>query len=145
MLSLLSVAVNCAIIFFTSNALSYIVDTTYTDLSKFMVIVMIEHIIIGFKLFISIVIKDKPQWVTQSEQELIEYEEQVRDQIEAKKDEYLAGGGVLLEEQMAEAKRRLQQQMGAALEKAHKESKAEEDKEQQDKGSGNTSAIIRMM
>ena len=107
MLSLLSVAVNCAIIFFTSNALTYIVDTTYTDLSKFMVIVMIEHIIIGFKLFISIVIKDKPQWVTQSEQELIEYEEQVRDQIEAKKDEYLAGGGVLLEEQMAEAKLRL--------------------------------------
>jgi hypothetical protein len=128
MLSLLSVAVNCAIIFFTSNALTYIVDTTYTDLSKFMVIVMIEHIIIGFKLFISIVIKDKPQWVTQSEQELIEYEEQVRDQIEAKKDEYLASGGVLLEEQMAEAKRRLQQQMGAALEKAHKESKGEEGK-----------------
>lgn len=128
MLSLLSVAVNCAIIFFTSNALTYIVDTTYTDLSKFMVIVMIEHIIIGFKLFISIVIKDKPQWVTQSEQELIEYEEQVRDQIEAKKDEYLASGGVLLEEQMAEAKRRLQQQMVAALEKAHKESKGEEGK-----------------
>jgi hypothetical protein len=130
MLSLLSVAVNCAIIFFTSNALSYIVDTSYTDLSKFMVIVMIEHIIIGFKLFISIVIKDKPQWVTQSEQELIEYEEHVRDQIEAKKDEYLASGGVLLEDQMAEAKRRLQQQMGAVLEKAHKEGKAEEGKEQ---------------
>jgi hypothetical protein len=123
MLSLLSVAVNCAIIFFASNALSYIVDTSYADLSKFMVIVMIEHIIIGFKLFISIVIKDKPQWVTQSEQELIEYEEHVRDQIEAKKDEYLASGGVLLEDQMAEAKRRLQQQMGAALEKAHKEGK----------------------
>lgn len=132
MLSLLSVAVNCAIIFFTSNALSYIVDTTYTDLSKFMVIVMIEHIIIGFKLFISIVIKDKPQWVTQSEQELIEYEEHVRDQIEAKKDEYLARGGVLLEDQMAEAKRRLQQQMGVAIETAQKESKGEEGKEQQD-------------
>jgi len=108
MLSLLSVAVNCAIIFFTSNALSYIVDTSYSDLSKFMVIVMIEHLIIGCKLFISILIKDKPQWVTQSEQELIEYEELVIDQIEAKKDEYLARGGVLLEDQMAEAKRHLQ-------------------------------------
>jgi len=107
MLSLLSVAVNCAIIFFTSNALSYIVDTSYSDLSKFMVIV-IEHLIIGCKLFISILIKDKPQWVTQSEQELIEYEELVTDQIDAKKDEYLARGGVLLEDQMAEAKRHLQ-------------------------------------
>jgi hypothetical protein len=144
MLSILSVAVNCAIIFFTSNALSYIVDTSYTELSKFMVIVMIEHIIIGFKLFISIVIKDKPQWVKQSEQELIEFEELVRDQIEAKKDEYLASGGVLLEDQMAEAKLRLQQQVGAALEKAQKESTAEEGKVQ-DQGSGNSSAIMRMM
>lgn len=133
MLSLLSVAVNCAIIFFTSNALSYIVDTSYSDLSKFMVIVMIEHLIIGCKLFISILIKDKPQWVTQSEQELIEYEELVTDQIEAKKDEYLARGGVLLEDQMAEAKRRLQQQVGNALEKA------EEVKEE------SSSALVRMM
>jgi len=133
MLSLLSVAVNCAIIFFTSNALSYIVDTSYSDLSKFMVIVMIEHLIIGCKLFISILIKDKPQWVTQSEQELIEYEELVTDQIEAKKDEYLASGGVLLEDQMAEAKRRLQQQVGSALEKA------EEVKEE------SSSALVRMM
>lgn len=133
MLSLLSVAVNCAIIFFTSNALSYIVDTSYSDLSKFMVIVMIEHLIIGCKLFISILIKDKPQWVTQSEQELIEYEELVTDQIEAKKDEYLARGGVLLEDQMAEAKRRLQQQVGSALEKA------EEVKEE------SSSALVRMM
>ena len=133
MLSLLSVAVNCAIIFFTSNALSYIVYTSYSDLSKFMVIVMIEHLIIGCKLFISILIKDKPQWVTQSEQELIEYEELVTDQIEAKKDEYLASGGVLLEDQMAEAKRRLQQQVGSALEKA------EEVKEE------SSSALVRMM
>lgn len=133
MLSLLSVAVNCAIIFFTSNALSYIVDTSYSDLSKFMVIVMIEHLIIGCKLFISILIKDKPQWVTQSEQELIEYEELVTDQIEAKKDEYLARGGVLLEDQMAEAKRRLQQQVGNALEKV------EEVKEE------SSSALVRMM
>ena len=85
MLSILSVAVNCAIIFFTSNALTYIVDKSYSNLSKFMVIVMIEHIIIGFKLFISIVIKDKPQWVSQSEHELILYQEQVRDLIELKK------------------------------------------------------------
>ena len=137
MLSLLSVAVNCAIIFFTSNALSYIVDTSYSDLSKFMVIVMIEHLIIGCKLFISILIKDKPQWVTQSEQELIEYEELVTDQIEAKKEEYLARGGVLLEDQMTEAKRRLQQQVGNALEKA---GKVEEGKEAE-----SSSAIVRMM
>ena len=64
MLSLFSVAVNCAFIFFTSNALSYMLDTYYSDLSKFMIIVMIEHLIIGCKLFISIVIKDK--LVTQS-------------------------------------------------------------------------------
>jgi hypothetical protein len=75
MLSILSVAVNCGIIFFTSNALDFIVDKSYSNLSKFMVIVMIEHIIIGFKLFISIVIKDKPSWVSQAENELTQYEE----------------------------------------------------------------------
>jgi Calcium-activated chloride channel len=107
MISILSVAVNCAIIFFTSNALDYIVDKTYSDLYKFMIIVMIEHIIIGFKLFISIVINDKPQWVTQQEHDLLEYEEEVRESIEAKKQEYLDNGGILLEQQMAEAKKRL--------------------------------------
>jgi hypothetical protein len=68
---------------------------------------MIEHIIIGFKLFISIVIKDKPQWVSQAEHDLIEYEEEVRDQIDAKKEEYIEKGGILLEQQMADAKRRI--------------------------------------
>jgi hypothetical protein len=50
---------------------------------------------------------------------------------------YLARGGVLLEDQMTEAKRRLQQQVGNALEKA---GKVEEGKEAE-----SSSAIVRMM
>ncbi len=83
-----------------------------------MIIVMIEHIIIGFKLFISIVIKDKPQWVSESEHEIIEYEEEARLKIEQKREEYLEKGGILLEQQMADAKKRLQREISMALKNA---------------------------
>jgi len=32
-----------------------------------MLIILIEHIIIGFKFVLSIIIKDKPSWVTNEE------------------------------------------------------------------------------
>ena len=65
-----SVCVNCAIIFFTSNALDSIV-LKYSGgnliLYKFMIIVMIEHIIIAFKYVLTTIIKDKPTWVKEEE------------------------------------------------------------------------------
>jgi hypothetical protein len=62
MLSLASVAVNCAIVFFTSTALDFIVEGEYrkNQLYQFMIIVMIEHIIIAFKFALQVLINDKP-------------------------------------------------------------------------------------
>ena len=62
--------VNCAIVFFTSNALDSILIkyTGETDaVYKFMMIVMIEHIIIAFKYGLTAIINDKPTWVKEEE------------------------------------------------------------------------------
>jgi len=105
MLSFVSVAVNCAIIFYTSNALDYILlENKQSQFYQFMILVMIEHIIIGFKLFVSIVIRDKPAWVSTQEQELQEQEELVRTMIDSKKVE-AKEAGTLLEDQIAAAKK----------------------------------------
>jgi hypothetical protein len=69
-LSLTSVCVNCAIIFFTSNALDSILikyTGAETNAYKFMMIVMIEHIIIAFKYGLTTIINDKPTWVKEEE------------------------------------------------------------------------------
>ena len=69
-MSLTSVCVNCAIVFFTSNALDSILIkyTGETDaVYKFMMIVMIEHIIIAFKYGLTAIINDKPTWVKEEE------------------------------------------------------------------------------
>lgn len=58
---------NCAIIYWTSDALEYILERKYTTLEAFMIIVAIEHGIIGLKLLLSVVIKDKPDWVAKQE------------------------------------------------------------------------------
>lgn len=55
MLSVLCVAVNCGVVFFTSNSLSSILPTWYSTLAQFMTVIAIEHGIIGFKLLMSIV------------------------------------------------------------------------------------------
>lgn len=66
-LSIVSVGVNCGIIYWTSDTLPTILDYKYSILDSFMLIVMIEHIIIALKMLISILIKDKPNWVTNEE------------------------------------------------------------------------------
>jgi len=68
MLSYVAIGVNCAIIYWTSSSLDEILEgRDYDETEKFMVIVLIEHAIIVFKLFLSNVIKDKPEWVNQEE------------------------------------------------------------------------------
>lgn len=107
MISLVSVAVNCAIIFFTSDALSFIIESRdYTTLQQFMYLILIEHIIIAFKLFISIAIRDKPAWVSHQENERLLYSEQVRALIEDKRERFIESGGILLEDRLGEARRR---------------------------------------
>lgn len=56
-----------AIIYWTSNALGYILQDKYSALGTFMIVILIEHIIIGLKLMLAILIKDKPEWVSQTE------------------------------------------------------------------------------
>ncbi len=64
----MSIGVNCGIIFWTSDSLNSILVEYNGDTSKrFMLIVLIEHIIIGFKLFLVNIIKDKPEWVADDE------------------------------------------------------------------------------
>ncbi len=57
-------AVNCAIIFYTSNSLQIILAPyDLPILYQFMVIVAIEHGVIAYKYFYSLLVKDIPTWV----------------------------------------------------------------------------------
>lgn len=88
LLSFIGIGVNCGIIFWTSSSLSIILeDYDYTDAQKFMVIVLIEHCIIGFKLFLANVIKDKPEWVAKAERRQNEEEENLYELLDRKADE----------------------------------------------------------
>jgi hypothetical protein len=92
--------VNCAIIFFTSNALDSILIkyTGETNVYKFMMIVMIEHIIIAFKFGLTAIINDKPSWVKEEENDQQRRSEAINVMLELKKEEYKARGEVVLED-----------------------------------------------
>jgi hypothetical protein len=64
---MVSISVNCAIIFFTSKSVSSFIDPTFSYSTQLLLIVMTEHLIIGFKLFLSLAIRDKPDWVHKEE------------------------------------------------------------------------------
>lgn len=68
-LSYVSIGVNCGIIYWTSDAIAEITGYKYTTTELFMIVVLIEHLILGVKLFLAVVIKDKPDWVTNDEHE----------------------------------------------------------------------------
>ena len=86
-----------AIIFFTSSTLFDIIDPKkYTKQDAFMLVVMVEHIIIGFKYLLAILIKDKPVWVTNAEHEIADSMEAIYDMIDQKEDDFKATGGQLL-------------------------------------------------
>lgn len=70
LLSFVGIGVNCGIIYWTSSSLTFILqEYDYDDTQKFMIIVLIEHVIIGFKLFLANIIKDKPEWVAKAERQ----------------------------------------------------------------------------
>ncbi len=99
-LSLVAVGVNCAIIYFTSDALKSILGNEKSDVYAFMIIVMIEHIIMAFKYFISLMIRDKPEWVTAEEHEQRNNNEAIYQMLEKKKEEYIRKGGVIIEDKI---------------------------------------------
>lgn len=75
MLTIISVAVNCAIVFYTSEALDNILPVLNINVDlifQFMIMVGVEHVTIAFKLILSVLIKDKPEWVAQEENEAVE-------------------------------------------------------------------------
>lgn len=59
-----------------------------------MLIVMVEHIIILLKLLISIIIPDKPSWVSREEHEQDEQMESLFDMLDVKEKEFRDKGGV---------------------------------------------------
>ena len=92
-------AVNCAIVFYTSTSLPEIlVGYRSSLLYQFMLIVMIEHVIIVFKYFLGAMIKDKPSWVVEEERAMAEKVDTVRLSLEMKRDQVKSRGEVPLDE-----------------------------------------------
>ena len=108
---------NCGIIYWTSNSLNIILeDWDYDETQKFMIIVLIEHVIIGFKLFLANVIKDKPTWVSKEERQQAEELDELYEMLDEKADEYRQqdGGKKTLDDKIRELK---SQNMGDKLQK----------------------------
>ena len=105
MISFVSIGVNMGIIYWTSNALSYILqDHSYTSLEIFMLVILIEHIIIGFKLLVSNLIKDKPEWVSVEERRHNMMMGDIYNAFERKEDNLKEAGKKTLEERIRELK-----------------------------------------
>ncbi|CDW85080.1 anoctamin-like protein [Stylonychia lemnae] len=101
LLSYVAIGVNCAIIYWTSNSLNDILDgRDYDETEKFMIIVIIEHAIIVFKLFLSNVIKDKPEWVVQEERTQQEELDNLFEMLDIKAEQVRKDGGKILEDQI---------------------------------------------
>ena len=66
LLSIVSVIVNCGILFFTSDKLSESLD--YDPIDRFYVVVLVEHGLILLKMFFRSVIPDTPAWVLKAEE-----------------------------------------------------------------------------
>jgi len=105
MISFVSIGVNMAIIYWTSNALNYILQgRNYTSLEIFMLVILIEHIIIGFKLLVSTLIKDKPEWVSQEERRHNMMIGDIFEAFERKEDSLKQAGKKTLEERIRDIK-----------------------------------------
>jgi len=65
-----SVAVNCAIIYYTSRSLDAILaNYDLSLLSQFMVLVAIEHGVLAYMFLYSLVVNDVPDWVVKEQEE----------------------------------------------------------------------------
>ena len=72
-----------------------------------MIIVLIEHVIMVAKLMMSVLIKDKPDWVAKEEHEQEEQMEQLYDMLDDKADQYKAQGNQLLSDKINEMKEQM--------------------------------------
>jgi hypothetical protein len=126
MLSITSVAVNCAVVFYTSEALGSILpvlDIKVDLIYQFMIMVAVEHVSIAIKLIMSVLIKDKPEWVAQEEKEAVEQRQVLQRVIEHRKSQYKEAGNEAIEDEivlmqlqkMKEAKRSLSKMFTKSL------------------------------
>ena len=76
----------------------------YSAIEQFLIIILVEHIIIAFKLLIAAIIKDVPQWVSNKEQEQTLRLPQLFKNLDDKRDEFIANGGILLQDKIQHAK-----------------------------------------
>lgn len=58
---------NCAIMYFTSQAISNYFGDSLSKVEQLLIIILIEHIIIGLKVLLAALIKDVPDWVSKEE------------------------------------------------------------------------------
>jgi len=103
LLSVLSITTNVAIIYYTSKSLNESFPDL-TDLEKFGYCVLLEHIILGVKMFLSIIIQDVPGWVFRRRMKDDDRLEGVMSKIEQKAEDFKANGGVLFKDTIKELK-----------------------------------------
>jgi hypothetical protein len=91
-----------------------------------MIVVLIEHIIIGLKMLIATLIKDKPDWITREEHEQREGLEKLYDLLDQKKEDYKQKGHELLEDKVKKVKEAQMKKLANLANQAQdEESKAE--------------------
>lgn len=98
MLSFGCIVMNTAIMYFTSHAIEIYVGDRIGKVEQLLIIILIEHIIIGIKVLLAVLIKDVPEWVTKEEQQQDARLDALYKTLEDKKDEYIKKGGVVLKD-----------------------------------------------
>jgi hypothetical protein len=73
-----------------------------------MIIVLLEHIIIGVKLLTAIIIKDKPDWVSKEEHFHARELDHLYELLDNKADEFKEKGGKLLADKINEYKQEME-------------------------------------
>jgi hypothetical protein len=98
MLSFIAIGINCAAIYWTSKTLPIILNYSYDATDSFMIIILIEHIIIGAKILLSVIIKDRPEWVLIEEREQEQQMEELYNILDHREKEFRDRGGVPISE-----------------------------------------------
>ena len=105
MISIGSIISNLAIAYFTGDALKEYFSDRYDEIQIFLLVIMVEHIIILFKMLLASLIADVPNWVQEGEIEKTQNEEALWKLLEEKADEYEERGHTLLEDLIKKAKK----------------------------------------
>mmetsp|Transcript_34093 Transcript_34093/g.25162 ORF Transcript_34093/g.25162 Transcript_34093/m.25162 type:complete len:473 (-) Transcript_34093:341-1759(-) len=123
-LSVISISTNMAIIYYTSEA----VNERFSDLTsleRFSIVVGIEHLILGLKMFLSYLIQDVPGWVFRQRGKEDDRLEDIMQRIEERAEEFRAKGGMLFKDTIKQLKETQKKEMEVLSEQIHKKAKEE--------------------